>query len=225
MVTAIVWAPSIAKAFNPTSFPLNGTSTLTFTLSNPNGGDGAGRSGVHRRPAHRPDGVGPQRAHRHLRRDGQRQRRRGHQLAHRRLGRRRRHLHRGGQRHRGPTWAPSPTPPGRSARPTGAQGTGPSAVLTGAAPVVDPPGVTTTTTTAPNPVPPFPRANVSYPNGAIVNFGGAHFVFAGGRAFAASAIVLAAVQKVDHAQCRPPLLGPPPRLCTPRARPTLFTGR
>ena len=42
---------------------------------------------------------------------------------------------------------------------------------------------TTTTTAAPKP---FPHANVSYPNAAIVTFGSTHYVFAGGRAFNAS---------------------------------------
>ncbi len=37
VITAIA-APSIAKAFSPASVPLNGTSTLTFTLTNPNPG-------------------------------------------------------------------------------------------------------------------------------------------------------------------------------------------
>ena len=55
-----------------------------------------------------------------------------------------------------------------------------------------------TTTTTPKP---FPRANVSYPNGAIITFGSTHYVFAGGRAFeVSSASVLAAVQKVDPAK-------------------------
>ena len=82
----------------------------------------------------------------------------------------------------------------------GGTGNTATAVLTVGAPVPTAPGPTTTTTTAPAPVPPFPHANVSYPNGAIVTFGGAHYVFAGGRAFAASASELAAVQKVDPAQ-------------------------
>ncbi len=48
--------------------------------------------------------------------------------------------------------------------------------------------------------PSFPSANVSYPNGAIVNFAGNDYVFAGGRAFAiASSADLAKLQKVDHA--------------------------
>ena len=45
---------------------------------------------------------------------------------------------------------------------------------------------------------PFPRANVTHPNGAIVNFGGTDYVFAGGRAFSIVASLLPAVQKVDH---------------------------
>ncbi|MDD5543529.1 MAG: hypothetical protein PHX83_10190 [Acidobacteriia bacterium] len=34
----VVAPPTIAKAFSPTSIPLNGTSTITFTLTNPNSG-------------------------------------------------------------------------------------------------------------------------------------------------------------------------------------------
>ena len=59
---------------------------------------------------------------------------------------------------------------------------------------------TTTTTTTPGAPKPFPHANVSYPNGAIVTFGSTHYVFAGGRAFNASSSELAAVQKVDPAK-------------------------
>ncbi len=38
VITAAVGPPSIAQAFSPASVPLNGVSTLTFTLTNPNGG-------------------------------------------------------------------------------------------------------------------------------------------------------------------------------------------
>jgi hypothetical protein len=49
-------------------------------------------------------------------------------------------------------------------------------------------------------VAPFPAANLTYPNGAIVNFSGTFYVFAGGHPFGiASPTVLAKVQAVDHA--------------------------
>jgi len=68
-------------------------------------------------------------------------------------------------------------------------------------PVIPPsPGsstATSSTTTTTGPPKAFPHANVSYPNGAIVTFGVTHYVFAGGRAFKASASQLAAVQKVN----------------------------
>jgi hypothetical protein len=70
-------------------------------------------------------------------------------------------------------------------------------------PVIPPPATTssTTTSTTTTPPKPFPGANVSYPNGAIITFGSTAYVFAGGRAFGvASATVLAAVQKVDPAK-------------------------
>lgn len=48
---------------------------------------------------------------------------------------------------------------------------------------------------------PFPRANLTYPNGAIVDFGGTYFVFAGGHAFGvASEQALYALEKVDRAE-------------------------
>jgi hypothetical protein len=48
---------------------------------------------------------------------------------------------------------------------------------------------------------PFPRANSSYPNGAIVDFAGTDYVFAGGHAFGvASPSALYAVEKVDRAE-------------------------
>ena len=69
-----------------------------------------------------------------------------------------------------------------------------------------PPGVsapvtaTTATTTTTSPPRPFPHSGQSYPNGAIVSFSGHDYVFAGGRAFAASTSQLAALEKVDHAK-------------------------
>jgi hypothetical protein len=46
----------------------------------------------------------------------------------------------------------------------------------------------------------FPSANVSYPNGAIVNFNGTIYVFAGGHAFGApTPAAFQGVQRVDHA--------------------------
>jgi hypothetical protein len=92
------------------------------------------------------------------------------------------------------------------------------------APVPTPPGPTTTTTTAPAPPPAFPHANVSYPNGAIVTFGAGHYVFAGGRAFPASASELAAVQKVDRAQVvAAPAGAAAPTAVAPRPGVTVFT--
>ena len=60
------------------------------------------------------------------------------------------------------------------------------------------PSATTTTTTSP-PAAAFPDADLTYPDGAIVSFGGGDYVLAGGRAFAVGTS-LAAVQKVDHAK-------------------------
>ncbi|HWX53744.1 MAG TPA: hypothetical protein VN176_04045, partial [Verrucomicrobiae bacterium] len=42
----VVAPPTISKAFNPTSIPLNGTSTLTFTINNPNTTAAADLTGV-----------------------------------------------------------------------------------------------------------------------------------------------------------------------------------
>ena len=54
--------------------------------------------------------------------------------------------------------------------------------------------------TGPGAVPPFPHANVTYPNGAIINYSGSYYVFAGGRAFGISdSSQLATLQKVDKA--------------------------
>jgi len=72
---------------------------------------------------------------------------------------------------------------------------------------------------------PFPDADVSYPNGAIVNFGGTDYVFAGGRAFGVpSAGVLASVQEVDHAVIVSAPAGvTAPTTTTPRPGTLLFT--
>jgi hypothetical protein len=52
----------------------------------------------------------------------------------------------------------------------------------------------------PSAVAPFPGANVAYPNGAIVNFSGTFYLFAGGHAFGIpTQTVLAKLQSVDHA--------------------------
>jgi hypothetical protein len=53
---------------------------------------------------------------------------------------------------------------------------------------------------APSAIAPFPDANVTYPNGAIVDFAGTDYVFAGGHPFGiATPAVLAKLQAVDHA--------------------------
>jgi hypothetical protein len=101
--------------------------------------------------------------------------------------------------------------------------------LTSTPTVIVPPPPTTTTTTSPTttttPPPPFPSSNVSYPNGAIISFGGTHFVFAGGRAFGiASPTVLAAVQKVDPAKIlTAPAGASAPSSTTPRSGVLVFT--
>jgi hypothetical protein len=46
---------------------------------------------------------------------------------------------------------------------------------------------------------PFPSAAISYPNGAIVDFSGTNYVFAGGMAFQVAPSQLSALQKVDPA--------------------------
>ena len=77
--------------------------------------------------------------------------------------------------------------------------------------VTTPTTTTTTMTTAPAPPPEFPGAAKSYPNGAIVSFGGAYYVFAGGRAFSVPKAALGALGKVDHAKVvtAPPGATPP----------------
>ncbi len=93
-----------------------------------------------------------------------------------------------------------------------------------------PPGVstpvtaTTATTTTTSPPKPFPHSGQSYPNGAIVSFSGHDYVFAGGRAFAASTSQLAALEKVDHAKVTPAPAGTSaPTSTTPRTGTLLAT--
>ncbi len=83
----------------------------------------------------------------------------------------------------------------------------------------------TTTTTAPPSSKPFPDANVSYPNGALITFGSTTYVFAGGRAFQiSSASDLAAVQKVDPAKVlAAPGGASPPTGTVPRSGVLVFT--
>jgi MBG domain (YGX type) len=68
--------------------------------------------------------------------------------------------------------------------------------------LVPSPAPTTTTPTAAPPATAFPDADLAYPDGAIVTFGGSDYVLAGGRAFAVRSS-LAAVEKVDHAKVQP----------------------
>ncbi len=54
--------------------------------------------------------------------------------------------------------------------------------------------------TGPSAVAAFPHATSTYPNGAIVQFAGTAYVFAGGRGFGIQSLTaLEALQKVDHA--------------------------
>ena len=199
VVTAVIVPPSIAKAFDPASVQIDGTSTLTFTITNPNGAtaltgvtftDTLPSGLVVSTPNGLTDSCGG--------------------TANAGAGGATISL-------TGASVAASATctvvvnvrgnsagtftnTSGAVGSANGGTGNTATAVLTVAAPVPPGPGPTTTNTTAPAPLPPFPHANGSYPNGGIVTFAGAHYVFAGGRAFAASARQLAAVQKVDPAQ-------------------------
>jgi hypothetical protein len=78
--------------------------------------------------------------------------------------------------------------------------------------------------TGPRAVAPFPDADQSYPNGAIVSFSGKFYVFAGGRAFRLqNASALAAVEKVDHAEAEAAPAGTGPPLGAPRPGTLIFT--
>jgi hypothetical protein len=79
--------------------------------------------------------------------------------------------------------------------------------------------------TSPSPVVSFPRAVVTYPNGAIVSFSGSNYVLAGGRAFKVpSPSALSALEKVDHAKPQPAPPGSTPPVAAPR-RGTLLSTR
>ncbi len=78
------------------------------------------------------------------------------------------------------------------------------------------PTTTTPAATAP-PAPVFPGAGLTYPNGAVVRFGGKSYVLAGGHAFLASPGQLAALGRVDraHGQAAPPGALPPTQVPRP----------
>ena len=64
--------PTIAKAFGAASIAVDETTTLTFTLTNPNPGHRAERRRLHRHAARRPRGGQPERADGHVWRHGHR---------------------------------------------------------------------------------------------------------------------------------------------------------
>jgi len=68
--------------------------------------------------------------------------------------------------------------------------------------------------------PSFPQANVTYPDGAIVNFSGTDYLFAGGHAFGIPTVaVLISLQTVDHAVT----INAPTGALVPSAAPLLGT--
>ena len=79
--------------------------------------------------------------------------------------------------------------------------------------------------TGPQALPPFPHANVTFPNGAIITYSGSDFVFAGGRAFGISSpAVLASLQKVNHAVIQTAVAGTSaPTGTAPRVGTLMFT--
>ena len=103
------------------------------------------------------------------------------------------------------TATPASAPGGYPATCTGAVGANYSisyvaGTVTVRAPVGSPPVTVPGTGPTAAPRPEFPDASTSYPNGAIVSFGGTFYVFAGGRAFAVpTSTDLARLEAVDHA--------------------------
>ncbi len=119
------------------------------------------------------------------------------------------------------TTATSSSPPGTyPATCSGAEAAGYSiSYAPGTVTVLGPsatPPATATPSGPPTPAPPsFPDAPYSYPNGALVNFRGSYYVFAGGRAFGLTASQLAKLQGVDHAK----VLDAPPGALAPTTAP------
>ncbi len=167
VITATVIAPpSIATAFSPTSVPLNGASTLTFTLTNPNTGTAlAGVAFTDTLPTglvvSAPNGLTDTCGGTASASTG------GATIS-----------LTAGSVAASATCAVAVSVTGSSvgtftnttgavSSANGGTGNTATAVLTVTAAVAIVPGPTTTTTTAPGPVPPFPHSNVSYPNGAI----------------------------------------------------------
>ena len=71
---------------------------------------------------------------------------------------------------------------------------------------------------------PFPHAQLTYPNGAIVSFSGKDYVLAGGHAFeVTSSKILTALQKVDHASVVAAPASAKPPTGAPRQGTLLFT--
>jgi hypothetical protein len=64
--------------------------------------------------------------------------------------------------------------------------------------------------------PAFPNASVTYPDGAIVNFGGTYYLFAGGHPFGIPTLaVLASIQVIDHATVLTAATGATPPVTSP----------
>lgn len=75
----------------------------------------------------------------------------------------------------------------------------------------------------PSVIAPFPQANVTYPNGSIIDFSGTDYLFAGGHAFGiATPTILAKLQAVDHATVQKAAVGSILPTTAPRAG-TLIT--